>query len=748
MRSRVSLAVLFAVLVLGPGISAAPDLDVEVPPGTPLDWDKELNQPTPVPVIGTGGPSRPQPKEEPKAEKGSGTRLAVHNPVKPAPTPAPTMGFSVPNLYNFFRVTTSDIMNHITPNFRTKEPRPWEPPPGETAPPPPPTIETGRATAENPKGRAEAVPAIPLRHGVQGGYPPRTPGELGWMSVLVGLRAQLHPETVNVAEAAAYVAEIGGNMDIPDAAPPFPSMKTPVDRMLSKLIVLEICSGWPYSMDPTFAKKTLMLGDLSFNTIVESAKSGHPFLRNNAVAILANFQGEKAGDELLKFYERAPDTTGKIRALAGLGRKRYLKAIPKLMNALGHSDDGVNAMAIYALSQIAAAAPEKDKVAAAKRLTGLFQSKPDIVWSALAAIARIGAKDKSVADACVGIKNAFKDKAAAVGPPVPQQGATGPVTPDPAGAKNKIIYHCAILAAGASGDAQSATQACSLGLSGMMQSVWILAAEVFPNLGPQGVSIAQGLVGHESTSVAVAAVRSLGRFKEHVGWLKGVASSARPIVRGAALCALIGLDDEALVEAAKPIVSGESVANAEDAFLVSLAIQMLDTLGKNDGAAVLGVVQRARAANAVARRTAVDEYNLLRAKIDIFPPLLEVATLALGKTQHEPALSELVSLLAPGSLVRGEAALALGSFSTSALIVPAAEALLQALVEPSDGFVRFCAYLSLKALSGQDHSADYIFGGIGDVWPAALKYRDWLVGLRKTLAAAEPAPAPAPAENR
>lgn len=87
MRSRlVGLSVLFTLLALGPEISAAPDLDVGVPPGTPLDWDEELNQPTPVTVIGTGGPSCPQPN----AEKGSGTRLAVNKPVKPASTPAPT----------------------------------------------------------------------------------------------------------------------------------------------------------------------------------------------------------------------------------------------------------------------------------------------------------------------------------------------------------------------------------------------------------------------------------------------------------------------------------------------------------------------------------------------------------------------------------------------------------------------------------------------------------------------------------
>jgi len=747
----------FSVILLGATFAGTidamgtPDLDVGVPPGTPLDWDKELNQPTPVPVIGTGGPSRPQPKEaDPKIEdKGAHTRVQIQkSPVKPAPNPAPTMGFSVPNLYNFFRVTTADFMNHVTPNFKTKTPTPWEPPPGEAGPPPPPpNIETGRSTADNPKGKPEAVPAVPLRHGVQGGYPPRTPGELGWMSVIVGLRAQLHPESVNTAEASAYIQEIGGALEVPDPLPPFPSMKTPLDKMLSKLIVLEICSGWPYSMDPTYAKKTLMLGDLSFNTIVECSKSQHPFLRNNAIAILANFQGEKAAIALIDVYEKAMDNTGKIRAAAGLGRKRYVKAMPKLVNALGHSDDGVNAMAIYALSQIAAAAPDKEKVAAAKRLTGLFQSKPDICWSALAAIARIGAKDKSLADSCVSLKNSFKDKAAAVGAPVPQQGSSGTITPDPAGFKNKILYQAAILAAAASGDAGSISEACSMGHGGFVAPLQILAAEVFPNLGPQGISIAQGLASHEQPAVSVAAIRSLGRFKDQVGFLKGVAAGGKPMARGAALCALIGLDDAALEEAAKPIVSAGGVSPAETAFLVSLAIQMLDFIGKNDGASVLNVVNAAKGANAIASRTATNEYDITRAKIDVFPPLLEIATLAMGKTQHEPGLSVLVSLMAPGSPVRGEAALALGSYSKPELIVQAAEALLQALVEPSDGFVRFCAYLSLKALSGKDHSADYIFGKIDDVWPQALKYRDWLYELKKSLTPPPPPPAP-PAENR
>lgn len=727
----------------------SPDLDLEVPTGTPLDWDKELHQPTPV--ISTGTPGRAVAKE-PAAVPGTKGHTGVQT-VTPTPVPPPTMGFSVPNLYNFFRVTTVDIMNHLQVNPGTTKPVPWEPAAQPPGPAPVPSLETGGAAGGKPKAKFEPIPNATLRHGVVGAYPPRVPGELAWMAIATSLRTQLHPEIVNKGEGIAYLLEVGevaamndpvklitGKIaEIPAKAPPFPSMNQPIDKMLSKIIVLEICSGYPYAMDPTYAKNTLMMGELSLNTILECTKSQHTLLAHNAVAILANFQGQKAGDELLKLFETSGDPCIKVRAASGLARKRFKKALPALMNAVGTSDEGINAMVIYSLGQIAAAAEEKDKVNAAKKLASMVMAAaPDVQWSLLASIARIGAKDKSVADAVLKVKAAIKAKAdasSAPPPPAPPQ-APGRVTnPDVPGTKNKIIYQAAVLAAAASGDDASKTEACSLGIGGFHKSLMILAAEVFPNLGDAGIGIAKGLSGHDDHNVAVAAVRALGRSKENLDWLKGVAAGARPIVRAAALCSLYGLDEKATEEACKPIVAGYSAsAKGEDAFLVGIAIQMLDRMNKNDGATILKVVQTAKAAGHVAKRTATDEYDVTKAKIDVFPPLLEVAVLALGKTQHEPGVDELISLLEPGSPVRGEAALSLGSFGKAETLPKVSEALLKALVEPSEGFVRFCAYLSLKNLSGKDYSADYVFGTISDIWPSVLKYRDWIVETREKAA--------------
>lgn len=730
------------VAILSPlALLGSPDIDLEVPAGTPLDWDRELHQPTPV--ISTGTPGKAVAKE-PQSVPGKG-HTGIQT-VTPQPTPPPTMGFTVPNLYNFFRITTVDIMNHFQPNPGKTQPTPWEPVAEPPAAPEPPKIETGGKPGVKPK--FEAAPSVTLRHGVRGAYPPHVPGELAWMSIATGIRVTVHPEIVNKPEAVAYLLELGevaamndpyglvkGRVaELPQRAPGFPSMNTPQDKMLSKIVVMEICSGFPYSMDPTYAKKTLMMGDLSLLSIVECAKqTSHTLLSHNAVAILANFQGQKAADELLKLLETSGDPVIKVRAAAGLARKRYKKAIPALLNLIG-SEEGVAAMAIYALGQIAAAADDKEKIRVAQKLaSAAAANSPDMQWCLLAAVARIGADDKQTLDAVRRAREGIRARPAAPagGPQQPPSNAPGRVVkPDAVGEKNKILDQVGLLAAAASGDAAAVAEASGRGLSAWHKSIHILVAEVLPNLGAQGRATAQGLVGAEDYNVAVAAIRSLSRFKECSDWLKSIASSGpRSVIRAAALCGLIGHDEKATEEICKPILSSYSASTtAEDAFLVSLAVQMMDRMGKNDGATILKIVQTARGANHVASRSATDEYDVTKAKISVFPAVLEVAVLALGKTRHPEGLDELISLAQPGSPARGESVLSLGSYGTPEHLARAGEALLRALVEPSDGFVRFCAYLSLKNISGKDYNADYIFGQIGDVWPQAVKYRDWLVG--------------------
>jgi hypothetical protein len=357
----------------------------------------------------------------------------------------------------------------------------------------------------------------------------------------------------------------------------------------------------------------------------------------------------------------------------------------------------------------------------------------DLAWVALAAVARIHCKtDNNLTNQMVAIKKAWEGKGASVPPPqqappapAPGGGIAAPVT-EPAGTKNKLVWEISILAAAASGDEASKKEAMAKGILGFIKQNWVLAAEVFPHLGPDGIAAAKGVANHEESNLAVAAIRAVGEFKEEVPWLKSIAGSGKAVLRAAALTRLIFHDEEAIKEVCKPIVSAGNIGTPEEAFLTGMAMQMLDRFSANSGSDVLNVVNKAKSANAIAKRTATDEYDVTKAKIDVFPPCWEIATICVGRTQHEPAVDVLLGFLNDQACpVRGEAALSLGSFG-GANLKKVAEALLKNMVDPSDGWVRFCCYLSLKHLSGQDYPVDFVFGSMSDLWPSVIKYRDWL----------------------
>lgn len=69
---------------------------------------------------------------------------------------------------------------------------------------------------------------------------------------------------------------------------------------------------------------------------------------------------------------------------------------------------------------------------------------------------------------------------------------------------------------------------------------------------------------------------------------------------------------------------------------------------------------------------------------------------------------------------RAEAAPALGSLAQRDTV----SALLDAL-DDGDPWVRRCAYVALKHLSGRDFFADWIFGSAADRQARAARYRTW-----------------------
>lgn len=739
-----------AALLVGMN-TPSPDLDLGVPTGTPLDWDKDLHQPIPTGLVGREG-LKPVDKSNVK-DQGTVMRPAVPPPV----------GYATVNLYSFFRVKTHDIMNHFKVNLPERKPVP-------PAPPPPPIIDTGErgrntAGAKKPEG----VPAT-FESGIESKYIPPLPGELVWLGIATCLRSQLHPEVLSIPESLAYMIEIGepalvgpasvqtplGDRvkalikDVPQVAPTVPAVKSPVDAMCARIAVAELTSGFPMGMDPTYAKRTLLLGELAYEAVLACAKSDHSFLAHNATAVLANFAGsEKVSKELWALFESSQDPVIKVRALAGIARKRDRNLLDKLMGVCKQGDDWLRAMAIYAIGHVAG--PQDVKIAL-ELIAMANGASADFQWTILSAVARIGCKDPKVAQAASAHWQALATKGAGIGDhkPSPAQSGPGqgflPPNPEPAGYKNKILSEFGLIAAAACGDAAAIAELhnrAAAGATSFTEAARILMADVLAKTGAKGLELAKQIAtantpasntppadGGPDVNVAVAAVRAMGFIDPpDIEWLKTTATGGtHALVRAAALTALFRTAPGALKECCHKIVQEANVGSPESAFLTGMAIQMLDRVDDNKGDEVLKVATAAHSSGMWASRVATDEYDITKAKIDVKPPCLEVAILALGKTAHEAAVPTLIGWLKSGP-VRGEAALALGGCAGTKVDEVVA-ALLEGLVDPKDGWVRFCCYMSLKHISKQDYYTDYVFGTPSQIYACQEKYKAHFAGAK------------------
>lgn len=711
MRTRWIAIPVFLVVCL----SLQADLDIGVPVGSPLDWDKELHQPIPTGLMGKGPAKQADPS-------GQGTVVS-------AKLTPPPMGYTSINLYNFLRVKTHDIMTHFTVKVPDRNPVPVKVP-GDN------TIDTGNAGGKSSRK---------IESGMEGKYPPKVPGELVWIAIANCLRTVLHAELMNEAETLAYLIELGEPSlvaadtvdsplkdklkklitDIPPQAPQPPSMGNGKNNMLAKVATLELMSGYPYAIDPTYAKRTLLAGDLAYEAVLKCAESNHTFLARNAVAILANFPGEKPAKDLERIFKHSKDPVILVRCLAGMARKKDKSHIKTLQSAAQSRDDWLRAMAIYALGHVAT--EDKDS---ARMLAGMAQSATlEQLWTLLPAIARIGDKSPDTQSTLRSLYTKLWEQAKGIPHPIPKGDVPNDFAPnpEPAGYRKRIVADLCLIALAASGDTSALQEIVAKlskgGLEAFTEASWMLLAELLGGMGDKGLEEAKKLATHSEVTVAMQAVRGMAKSKApDIKWLKELAMGrgGSAMVRAAALTVLYQHTVGEIREACHSILQSGG-GGAEQAYLVGMAIQMLDRLGDNKGDELLKVVEANK--SSTAKREATDEYDITKCKIDVFPPLLEIAVLALARTQHEPAIPTLMDLL-KDSKVRAEAALALGSMPLKGdNLTKVPQALLEALVDPKDGWVRFCAYLALKNMTGKDYFTDYIFGTASSIFGCQEKYR-------------------------
>lgn len=103
-------------------------------------------------------------------------------------------------------------------------------------------------------------------------------------------------------------------------------------------------------------------------------------------------------------------------------------------------------------------------------------------------------------------------------------------------------------------------------------------------------------------------------------------------------------------------------------------------------------------------------------------PLAGALVMELGRTKDGKALEPLLGMLRDDRHpARAEVCLALGTLGLKEAAVDLVIAL-----DAKDGFVRYCAYRALKAITGEDHFADWLYGDGSAIGPAIAKYQAWV----------------------
>ncbi|MHC4606848.1 MAG: HEAT repeat domain-containing protein [Planctomycetota bacterium] len=722
MRAFLYLTVsfLFCSLLLPAGTADVKDLDVGVPPGTPLDW--LTDQRDPIPTGGRGAVPTGEAKEVREARKQAKAQGKEHKrgmTVTEKPNPPVNSAPSIPNLYDYFGVTTEDIMRHLSPPLGTAgENKAME---GTDRGGP---VATGKKATGPGEWRIEFV------------YPPKTPIEMAWFIIMAALRAQLHPEVVSKLEAGAYLLRMGypgtsieGGLRTPGFPKPLPAPpkgKNPKENMLLRLATQELISGFPYGWDPHYAKCTLALGEEMYGVLLRLARSKHSFLAENAVAILANSNTPAAVPELIKLMKTSGDPVIQIRAMTGLIRRRIKSVVPDFIRMAKTGNPVLRAYALYGLGVIGDPKGAGACLASAK----LFQTSQDLAWSAIPSLGRIADKSKKTIRELTAIEQSlFKviggdDKVKVT----KGQGATGVISSEEPGSKNKVLRQMALMALAANGVQKYKDEFLrrmgSGGYRDFHQAVWYIVLDCLVKIDPEGVEHCKRLVNSAGLEQMQAhALRLLAsEQKVDAAWVRGECTGGGAMKRALAIQLLAAMDREAAGEVCKSIISGYSGGgDAGEGYVVATAANVGGMLDVDWEGEMLSAAESAYSAGNFARRESNENPDIREFKLSVFPPVAESLIIECGRPQDEEAVSFLTRVLSGDKPGRAEAAFALGNIGGKAAV----DALMAALEDENDGWVRYGAYCSLTKISGQSYFCDWIFYKKKSREPYVEAYKDW-----------------------
>ncbi|MEW6743050.1 MAG: HEAT repeat domain-containing protein [Planctomycetota bacterium] len=438
--SAAAVPLLSAALV----VVARADIDVAIPPGSPLEWLRAL----PAHTV-SAGPLLP-------------SRTGVFRPPFERRYAEPTSPLSVPGTLGSLQILTWDVANHLS----------WTEPS-----PPEPVSVTG----------TDFYP-----------YPPPPSMSLYWISIATLLRLALHPAQTSRAESLGFLLELGqgalaallaARVDgvvgeeakwlanaigpLPRARPKAVEGSSPFDTMMNRFAAEELVAAHPYDPSLEFGRRLFLLGELMAPHVGAQTRAEHAFLRQNAVAALGRYGSYvSARDLLIRVVAEAPDPVSRARAITSLGELRSLGAVDTLTRALESAESSVEAvLLIHALGGIGDGRAVPSIMAAGDRFREI-----DVTLASLMALARLS----PAAGNQETLKYLDRARSRALRAGLAEQPTSvSPDVPDPRGVRQKILLQAVLLARAAQEpeDGQLAAQVLELarGTPDYVDARWIHA---------------------------------------------------------------------------------------------------------------------------------------------------------------------------------------------------------------------------------------------------------------------------------
>jgi HEAT repeat protein len=680
-----------AALLLAP-LAAMGDVDVAVTAGSPLEWLHDV----PKPIISTD-------RTQVLRKRSEGTQLA---------TEAAAPEYKNTDLFNYFRVTTVDLVGEI----------PW-------------------ATVRNEKKERS--------------YPPALTTDVYWQALIVYLRRLLHPAQLLEGEAIQYLIYLGeparaaaeaacaepqlktmtdavlkAVSAVPPAPPEFPQGRDGYESMLIRVAYEDLLYSYPFSLSRPFAPRISLMGAEAVPYVIEASRSEHSYLRHNAILWLSLSEDPRALQALRDAFKNSPDPVVRNRCLEAFARKRDRALVPELIEQLKSTTDfSYRCFLTHVLGRIG---DKRAVPAILSLLTSL--SDFDFRCSALCALSRLGEeKEKSRA-----VRSALSSHR---GSSARNPATTySPCVPDAPDARTQTLRQL------------SRIGLCMVNIENHNKQEMIKLCSPDPQR-PARIAYQRGLFEKFPQPTMYLLMEALAGFSEGreilFKFIRDNEADVTVRAYAAAKLAVVSSPDvtdffkeTATPEAPQPIaeIALRALETSDPAAAREAALTIVNKAGPKLDPGRRYVVALAARLLASKKEVGVDRLvQLIENELILSEwqertkgekdasdftstvPALEQLVIELGELKSEAAIPMLQDLMeCRGARGRAEACVALGKIGGNAAVK-----LLVERLEDGDGWVRFVAARVLSEISRREFRCDWIYGSEAARSAAAERVREW-----------------------